>query len=327
MGRRIDEVFPQVGQILAQARAMNLRSHQAQATWLSHGRERLLNVRVTGDPQRGDQSSVVTLDDISELVTAQRSAAWADVARRIAHEIKNPLTPIQLSAERLKRRYGRHIIEGRDVFDQCTDTIIRQVDDIKRMVDEFSSFARMPKARPASDDLSDCVRQALFLMRVGRPEFDFEDDLPPEPVIADFDRRLISQALTNVLKNAGEGIDALSPSGEKGRIVVALSVDDGFARISVSDNGKGFPSEDRHKLVEPYVTTRAEGTGLGLPIVIKIFEDHHGEVELLDGLPRAAGGYGAQVLMKLPLRLEAAAEPAPSDPHEDPVRSQRYRSS
>ena len=222
VGRNIGEVFPQVAQILDQARSMNLRSQQAQATWMSHGRERLLNVRVTGDPQRGDHGAVVTLDDISELVTAQRSAAWADVARRIAHEIKNPLTPIQLSAERLKRRYGKHIVEGKDVFDQCTDTIIRQVDDIKRMVDEFSSFARMPKARPAEDDLSDCVRQALFLMRVGRPDIAFEDDLPPEPVIADFDRRLISQALTNVLKNAGEGIDALGPREEKGRIVASL---------------------------------------------------------------------------------------------------------
>jgi two-component system nitrogen regulation sensor histidine kinase NtrY len=310
VGRNIGEVFPQVAQILDQARAMNLRSQQAQATWTSRGRERLLNVRVTGDPQRGHNGAVVTLDDISELVTAQRSAAWADVARRIAHEIKNPLTPIQLSAERLKRRYGKHIVEGKDVFDQCTDTIIRQVDDIKRMVDEFSSFARMPKARPAKDDLSDCVRQALFLMRLGRPDIAFEDDLPAEPVIADFDRRLISQALTNVLKNAGEGIDALGQREEKARILATLAVDDGVARITVSDNGKGFPSEDRRKLIEPYVTTRAEGTGLGLPIVIKIFEDHHGEVELLDGLVRADGGRGAQVLMKLPLRFEAAAAAA-----------------
>jgi two-component system nitrogen regulation sensor histidine kinase NtrY len=310
VGRNIGEVFPQVAQILDQARTMNLRSQQAQATWTSRGRERLLNVRVTGDPQRGHNGAVVTLDDISDLVTAQRSAAWADVARRIAHEIKNPLTPIQLSAERLKRRYGKHIVEGKDVFDQCTDTIIRQVDDIKRMVDEFSSFARMPKARPAKDDLSDCVRQALFLMRLGRPDIAFEDDLPAEPVIADFDRRLISQALTNVLKNAGEGIDALGEREEKARILATLAVDDGVARITVSDNGKGFPSEDRRKLIEPYVTTRAEGTGLGLPIVIKIFEDHHGEVELLDGLERADGGRGAQVLMKLPLRFEAAAAAA-----------------
>ena len=129
------------------------RLHQGQATLTVNGRERLINVRVTGDPQRPDQGAVITLDDISDLVAAQRSAAWADVARRIAHEIKNPLTPIQLSAERLKRRYGRHIVEGKDIFDQCTDTIIRQVDDIKRMVDEFSNFARMPKARLARDDL------------------------------------------------------------------------------------------------------------------------------------------------------------------------------
>ena len=136
----------------------------------------------------------MTLDDITELVSAQRTSAWADVARRIAHEIKNPLTPIQLSAERLKRRYGRLIVDGKDVFDQCTDTIIRQVDDIKRMVDEFSSFARMPKARPTLDDLSDCLRQALFVMRIGRPDIAVEDDLPAEPVMAEFDRRLIGRA-------------------------------------------------------------------------------------------------------------------------------------
>ncbi len=319
VGRRVEDVFPRLAQILSEARSTNLKLHQGQATLLQHGRERLLNVRVTGDPQRGDQGSVITLDDISELVTAQRSAAWADVARRIAHEIKNPLTPIQLSAERLKRRYGRLIVDGKDVFDQCTDTIIRQVDDIKRMVDEFSSFARMPKARPTRDNLSDCVRQAMFLMRIGRPEIAIEDELPQAPVMAEFDRRLISQALTNVLKNATEGIDARDSSEEGGRIVVALHCDaDGFARIAVSDNGKGFPGEDRHKLVEPYVTTRAEGTGLGLPIVMKIFEDHHGGVELLDGLPRPDGGHGAQVLMTLPIRAaEAPAAGSPGDaPHQ-----------
>ena len=186
---------------------------------------------------------MITLDDISDLVTAQRSAAWADVARRIAHEIKNPLTPIQLSAERLKRRYGRHIVEGKDVFDQCTDTIIRQVDDIKRMVDEFSNFARMPKARLTRDDLTDCVRQAMFLPRVGRPDIEFEDDLPNEPLWADFDRRLISQALTNVLKNAGEGIDALEPARRRraASCVTLAPTPTASCAIAVSDNGKGFP--------------------------------------------------------------------------------------
>jgi two-component system nitrogen regulation sensor histidine kinase NtrY len=303
-GKNIKDVSPRLGEILAEARAGRARLTQAQATLSVNGRDRLINVRVTGDPLHVDQGMVITLDDISELVAAQRSAAWADVARRIAHEIKNPLTPIQLSAERLKRRYGRHIVEGKDVFDQCTDTIIRQVDDIKRMVDEFSNFARMPKARLAQDDLSDCVRQALFLARVGRADIKFEDELPAEPLWAEFDRRLISQALTNVLKNAGEGIDARGPTAEPGRIFVSLSVDaEGVARIAIRDNGKGFPKDDRLKLLEPYVTTRAEGTGLGLPIVIKILEDHGGSVELLDGLPRDDGGVGAEVLLSFPLRV------------------------
>jgi two-component system, NtrC family, nitrogen regulation sensor histidine kinase NtrY len=302
VGSRVDDMLPALAPILQEARATRLRLHQSQMKLQRDGRERILNVRVTSNPQRADQGSVVTLDDISELVSAQRTAAWADVARRIAHEIKNPLTPIQLSAERLKRRYGRLIVEGRDVFDQCTDTIIRQVDDIKRMVDEFSSFARMPKARPARDDLVDCVRQVLFLMRVGRSDLTIEDEMPGEPLFAKFDRRLISQALTNVVKNASEGIDALEGGGKgKGRILVTMSEDAGMVSIAVSDNGKGFPSVDRDKLVEPYVTTRAEGTGLGLPIVIKIFEDHGGGVELLDGLPREDGGCGAQVLLKLPV--------------------------
>jgi two-component system, NtrC family, nitrogen regulation sensor histidine kinase NtrY len=313
MGQSAGEVFPALAPILADAAGSRARVHQSQATLSARGRERLLNVRVTGDPGRPDLGRVITLDDITDLVTAQRSSAWADVARRIAHEIKNPLTPIQLSAERLKRRYGRHIVEGKDIFDQCTDTIIRQVDDIKRMVDEFSNFARMPRARVVRDDLADCVRQALFLARVGRADLKFEDDLPNEPFMVDFDRRLVSQALTNILKNAGEGIDALGVVDLDGRIVVSLSADnEGRVRISVSDNGKGFPAQDRHKLTEPYVTTRAEGTGLGLPIVLKIFEDHHGGLELLDGLERPDGGHGAEVVMTLPLRTASPVTQAAS---------------
>ena len=315
VGLRLEDLHTKLAQILADARASRIRLHQGQVTLLVNGRERLLNVRVTGDPQRPDQGNVITLDDITDLVSAQRSAAWADVARRIAHEIKNPLTPIQLSAERLKRRYGRHIVEGKEIFDQCTDTIIRQVDDIKRMVDEFSNFARMPRARLIRDDLTDCVRQALFLARVGRADLAFEDQIPDDPVWADFDRRLISQALTNVLKNAGEGIDARESSAFHGTIrVVLTSGSDGFARISVADNGKGFPAEERHKLTEPYVTTRAEGTGLGLPIVIKIFEDHNGAVELLDGLERQDGGRGAQVLMAFPLKAAQSSSEAKKTP-------------
>jgi two-component system, NtrC family, nitrogen regulation sensor histidine kinase NtrY len=314
VGTTIESSLPSLVPILQEARSTRLRLHQAQAKLQRDGRERILNVRVTSNPQRADQGSVITLDDISDLVSAQRTAAWADVARRIAHEIKNPLTPIQLSAERLKRRYGKLIVEGREVFDQCTDTIIRQVDDIKRMVDEFSSFARMPKARPMRDDLVDCVRQVLFLMRVGRPDIAIEDMLPAEPLFAKFDRRLISQALTNVVKNASEGIDALEGSAKgKGRILVEMDVNQGsILSVAVSDNGKGFPKEDRDKLTEPYVTTRAEGTGLGLPIVIKVLEDHGGGVELLDGLLRDDGGRGAQVRLWMPIVAEAA--PSQSSP-------------
>jgi two-component system nitrogen regulation sensor histidine kinase NtrY len=294
VGRPIEDVFAEVVPVLAEARGGLLRLVQSQIAVNRGGRDRIFNVRVTSEPgARADKNYVVTLDDITDLVTAQRTAAWADVARRIAHEIKNPLTPIQLSAERLKRKYGKVIQEGREVFDQCTDTIIRQVDDIKRMVDEFSSFARMPKARLESDDLSDCVRRILFLMRVGHPDIEFEEHLPEEPLMAHFDRRLLSQALTNIIKNATEGIAAKAASeAVQGRIKVSLSVTpEGVAEIFVTDNGKGFPKENRNRLLEPYMTTRAEGTGLGLPIVTKILEDHGGGLDLLD----APDGEGACV--------------------------------
>ena len=294
VGRPIEEILPEVMPVLAEARDGLTRLVQSQIAVNRGGRDRMFNVRVTSEPAaRVDKNYVVTLDDITDLVTAQRTAAWADVARRIAHEIKNPLTPIQLSAERLKRRYGKVIQEGRDVFDQCTDTIVRQVEDIKRMVDEFSSFARMPKARPERDDLSDCVRKVLFLMRVGHPDIDFEDHLPEEPLMAHFDRRLLSQAVTNIVKNATEGIAARMESEPfKGRIKVSLSVTpDDMAEIYVTDNGKGFPKENRSRLLEPYMTTRVEGTGLGLPIVAKILEDHGGGLDLLD----APDGVGACV--------------------------------
>ncbi|HYP58251.1 MAG TPA: PAS domain-containing sensor histidine kinase [Beijerinckia sp.] len=291
IGQDVEIVLPEVKDTLREARSAHSRLVQGQIELHRGGRERLFNVSITSESTaRTDKSYVITLDDITDLVSAQRTAAWADVARRIAHEIKNPLTPIQLSAERLKRKYGRLITQDRDIFDQCTDTIVRQVDDIKRMVDEFSSFARMPKARLEADDLTECLRRVLFLMRVAHPDISFEEHWPDHPVIGLFDRRLLSQALTNIIKNATEGI-AAQEQGGKGVISVTLRGTPEMVEIDVIDNGKGFPKENRHRLFEPYMTTRSEGTGLGLPIVAKILEDHGGGLELLD----APAGQGAWV--------------------------------
>ena len=303
VGQSFAGVFPELATVMTEAKGTRHKVHQAQVTLARQGRERTFNVRITGESAgRPDQSYVVTLDDITDLVMAQRTSAWGDVARRIAHEIKNPLTPIQLSAERLKRRYGRVITEGRDVFDQCTDTIIRQVDDIKRMVDEFSSFARMPKAMLDEDDLGKCVLQVLFLMRVGHPDVSFVEHLPDTPAIVRFDRRLLTQALTNIMKNATEGIAAIEVERRKaGVITVTVAIEDGQVNLTIADNGKGFPSENRQRLLEPYMTTRAEGTGLGLPIVAKILEDHGGGLELLDNDQEGEAGGGARVRLFWPV--------------------------
>ncbi|MBL8588038.1 MAG: PAS domain-containing sensor histidine kinase [Methylobacteriaceae bacterium] len=318
-GRPLVDVAPELAQVLAEAGAGRGRLYHGQTSLTRRGRERIFNVRVAAEQgAAAGGGRVVTLDDITDLVSAQRTAAWADVARRIAHEIKNPLTPIQLSAERLRRKYGKVITTDREVFDQCTDTIVRQVDDIKRMVDEFSSFARMPKARLAEDDLAETVRQALFLMRVGHPSIAFEDEIPAG-LRAVFDRRLLSQALTNVIKNGTEGVAAAAENGV-GRIRVRLDVADGLARIDVIDDGKGFPAENRQRLLEPYMTTRAEGTGLGLPIVQKILEDHGGGIELLDAADAGFWERGAWVRLWFPIAGPNGAEdgdspsPAPRTP-------------
>ncbi|MDX7949857.1 PAS domain-containing sensor histidine kinase [Lichenihabitans sp. Uapishka_5] len=315
VGQPFADKFPELAPMIVDAKAARHRMYQAQVTLVRSGRERNFNVRVTAEASgRSNQSYVVTLDDITDLVSAQRTSAWADVARRIAHEIKNPLTPIQLSAERLKRRYGRVITEGRDVFDQCTDTIIRQVDDIKRMVDEFSSFARMPKATLDEDDLTKCVQQVLFLMRVGHPDLSFEAEVPDEPVRARFDRRLLTQALTNIVKNATEGIAAADPALSRPAIVtVALKLEDGTVTIDVDDTGKGFPTENRQRLLEPYMTTRAEGTGLGLPIVAKILEDHGGGLDLLDNDRTGPAGGGARVRLFWPARGPGKIQPTAAE--------------
>jgi len=310
VGQPLLDLIPELLPFIAEARSGRGRLRQSQLTLMRKGREGIFKVRISAETSTDlTQTLVVTLDDITELVTAQRTSAWADVARRIAHEIKNPLTPIQLSAERLKRKYGRVIVEDKDIFDQCTDTIVRQVEDIKRMVDEFSSFARMPKAKPEQQDLGETIRQTLFLMRLGHPAIRFEDHAPTQPLIAAFDRRLMSQALTNIIKNATEGIAAAEfPPDVQGVIELRVQTGrDGMIQIDVSDNGIGFPVENRHRLLEPYMTTRTEGTGLGLPIVAKIFEDHGGGIELLDGLPNPVTGKpGARVRLYFSVEPQAA---------------------
>ena len=251
---------------------------------------------------------VVTFDDVSGLLAAQRQAAWKDVARRIAHEIKNPLTPIQLSAERLKRKYADVVPQDRDTFVRLTDTIVRQVTDIGRMVDEFSSFARMPAPRFANADLGEALRQALFAQRIASPDIDVSSQIALEPVIVSMDTRLITQAFANLLKNAAEGISLRnSENGDafSGEIHASLNVDDTKAWIEIIDNGIGFPVQDRKRLLEPYVTTRAKGTGLGLAIVTRAFEEHGGTLDLAD---RADGLPGARVRLTLPLAVTVAPD-------------------
>jgi two-component system nitrogen regulation sensor histidine kinase NtrY len=302
IGLPIADVAPELQKVVTAAMRDGRPEHHDQATIIRGGRERTINIRVTTERATGQAHGyVVTLDDITDLVTAQRSTAWADIARRIAHEIKNPLTPIQLSAERLKRKFGRSITEDREVFDQCTDTIIRQVGDIGRMVDEFSSFARMPKPTMQIGNMSDVVREAVFLVSVSQPDIAFETKLPSEPLLGRFDARLLGQALGNLVKNATEAILAVPASPDfKGAVAVVGRTEDASIVVDVVDNGIGLPRENRHRLLEPYVTTREKGTGLGLAIVTKIIEEHGGHVELLDAPAVADGGHGAMIRITLP---------------------------
>jgi len=312
IGRDFREVVPEMAGLLDAALAAPDRLAQDEVVLHRGGRRRTLLVRITGERvAAGTIGFVVTFDDITELEAAQRKAAWADVARRIAHEIKNPLTPIQLSAERLKRKYLSEITSDPETFRICTETIVRQVGDIGRMVDEFSSFARMPAPVMRMEDLVEIVRQTVFLLRNAHQDITFETELPEEPVRLLLDQRQIGQALTNLLQNAVDAIHGREGADKaelpRGRILVQLRVADGHATIAVEDNGKGLPAENRHRLTEPYVTTRAKGTGLGLAIVKKIMEDHGGELTLGDG-----PGGGAIVSLVFPASAAARNEAAES---------------
>ena len=307
VGRDLREVLPELAESLDEVvrRPDRLVQHEIRLA-TPNGRSRTLLVRAAAEHLDGEIIGfVVTFDDITELVSAQRKAAWADVARRIAHEIKNPLTPIQLSAERLKRKYLKEIQSDPETYVALIETIVRQVGDIGRMVDEFSSFARMPAPQMKPDDLADICRQALFLQRTGSPEVEFASLIPDHKVPVVCDGRLVGQALTNLLKNAIEGIQGReNPDAGRGRITLSLTEHSERLVVEIIDNGRGLPQENRERLTEPYVTTRAKGTGLGLAIVKKIMEDHAGDLYLED-----APGGGAKVSLIFPI-----AEPPPLQP-------------
>ncbi len=303
-GRPLEDAVPEMTGLIDEAYQRGAGSTEGDVTVTisKSGSEQAYTLHVRIVTEHSDdgalQGFIVTFDDMTRLVSAQRMAAWADVARRVAHEIKNPLTPIQLSAERLKRKYSDELADNK-VFDQCTDTIIRHVGDIGRMVDEFSSFARMPQPQLASEDIREIVRQSVFLHEVAHSHITFGVRQPDHAVIVKCDARLVGQALTNLLKNAIESIEARhdeNPDAQAGRIAVSIVEDGEAIDIRITDNGRGLPDDTRHRLTEPYVTTREKGTGLGLAIVKKVMEEHGGSLALED----AAEGSGASIVLSFP---------------------------
>ena len=307
----VPEFGPLLVRLITEAREVV----QEQVDLVRSGKQESLLVRLSTRRVEGDlEGYVVAFDDVTDLVTAQRTAAWGDVARRIAHEIKNPLTPIQLSAERIKRKFAPSLGEESDALEQMTEVIVRQTNDLRRIVDEFSKFARMPEPDRMTNDLVSLLRDAVTLQEAGQPNVTFETDLPKSPVMASVDATMIGQALTNLIKNAGEAIETLEEKSGNleypGQVQIGFQFDASEAVITIADNGIGLP-EDRARLFEPYVTTRDKGTGLGLPIVRKIIEEHGGTLELQDAEPFAEGAHrGAKAIITLPILpvLAAAGE-------------------
>jgi two-component system nitrogen regulation sensor histidine kinase NtrY len=290
VGRPLSAISPELADLIATQDSAGIVQVRAQ------GDLRTLAVKVSRDAS----GYILTFDDITQQLSDQRRAAWSDVARRIAHEIKNPLTPIQLAAERLQRRYGEEVTNDKATFARLTGTIVRQVGDLRRIVDEFSSFARMPKPVFRSEAIADIARHALFLHEVAHPDikFEFQSDIDMAEMVCD--RRQLGQALTNIVKNAVEAIEPKpvpESEGPRGHVRMTLHRDDTQLMIAVCDDGMGLPP-DRERILEPYMTTRAKGTGLGLAIVKKIVEEHLGEIRFED-----APGGGANVV----LRFDAAA--------------------
>ncbi len=317
LGRKLAEAVPAFGELLGSDSQGKILD-QGQVSVQVGEEERTFAVRITREEaETGEFGSVVTFDDITELVSAQRIAAWGEVARRLAHEIKNPLTPIMLSAERIRRKYGRVIVEDRETFDKLTATIERQAGDIKTMVDEFASFARIPKPVIESGDLREAVQEPMILFRESHPALDYKLVLPQNPVLASFDRRLLTQALTNLVKNATEAVESAAEASTKddaawkGLIEARLTAEGGRFVVEVIDNGIGLPKQNRARLLEPYVTTKGnKGTGLGLAIVQKIVEQHGGTLVLEDAPVSESRKRGALVRITLPA---AAPKPATNE--------------
>jgi two-component system nitrogen regulation sensor histidine kinase NtrY len=304
IGQPMSAISPDMAEIVERARARNSGTADGQIMYTSGTISRTLHVRVVSEVgDEGHAKLVVTFDDVSELLSAQRKAAWADIARRIAHEIKNPLTPIQLSAERLKRKYLRQITDDPETFTACTDTIVRQVGDIGRMVDEFSAFARMPAPALRLEDACELTKQAAFLQQNAHPAITYRLDLLSRPLELVCDGSQFNRAITNLMKNAAESVEehieerrARGVPAPAGEIRLWMRQGDDQLVIGIDDNGRGLPEQNRDRLTEPYVTTRTKGTGLGLAIVKKIMEDHGGTLTLTD-----RDGGGASVRMTFPL--------------------------
>jgi len=299
IGQPLDAIAPELDKLL------DTGERHAVLQLASEGDVRTLAATVVN----AGNGHVLTFDDITQQLADQRHAAWSDVARRIAHEIKNPLTPIQLAAERLQRRYGKEISDESGTFEKLVSTIVRQVGDIRRMIDEFSSFARMPKPLFRRENMAEVARHSLFLHEVAHPAIRFSLDAPEEPPIMVCDRRQIGQALTNIVKNACEAVEAKMGEGQGGTIAMTIHVADGRLLLDLADDGVGLPAE-RDRLTEPYVTTRAKGTGLGLAIVRRIVEDHMGTISFAD---RPGGG----TLVHLDFDLNALAAVAIDDTPEE----------
>lgn len=307
-GEPLAMVAPEFGALFDSLRAQSRDVAQDEVRLIRAGVQESLLVRIATrrTAQGAHEGFVVVFDDVTDLVSAQRMAAWGDVARRIAHEIKNPLTPIQLSAERIKRKFGKGMDDAaRADLEQYTDVIVRQTGDLRRIVDEFSKFARMPTPERREYDMVDLVKGAVLLQQNAQVGVEITPQIHAQTAIAEVDATMIGQALTNLIKNAGEAIESLyeieRPKDHKARVRVALDLEDGDVVVRITDNGIGLP-EDRSRLFEPYVTTREKGTGLGLPIVKKIIEEHGGSLTLTDGEPLdETGRIGACATMRLSL--------------------------